>query len=223
MLKVVIRRAPGGADAPAPGGRRSGRASRFEPRLPRVDRRRPDRARVAAAAAGDPHVRAGRVCSMSGSPVRTGSPRRRPTSRCWRRCRTRRAAPGTARAWSLRFRTSTWRTALARSAWARASPRSSCISPRRYFGDLGIDVKVVWSFGATEAKVPRSSTRSSTSTETGSTLRAHGRRSSRRCSKAAGAARNRAAAADPSKRAAMDDVTTLLLGVLRAEGRASSS
>ena len=44
----------------------------------------------------------------------------------------------------------------------------------RYFADLGIDVKVVWSFGATEAKVPEIVDAIVDITETGSTLRAHG-------------------------------------------------
>ena len=44
----------------------------------------------------------------------------------------------------------------------------------RYFAELGIDVKVVWSFGATEAKVPEIVDAIVDITETGSTLRAHG-------------------------------------------------
>ena len=51
---------------------------------------------------------------------------RAPTSRSSRRCRTRRAAPDTGRGSCWRCRTSTWRTALARSRPARASPPSSC-------------------------------------------------------------------------------------------------
>jgi ATP phosphoribosyltransferase len=45
---------------------------------------------------------------------------------------------------------------------------------KRYFGDLGIDVRVSWSFGATEAKVPEIVDAIVDVTETGSTLRAHG-------------------------------------------------
>jgi ATP phosphoribosyltransferase len=41
---------------------------------------------------------------------------------------------------------------------------------RRYFDELGIDVKVVWSFGATEAKVPEIVDAIVDITETGSTL-----------------------------------------------------
>ena len=90
----------------------------------------------------------------------------------------------------------------------------------RYFGDLGIDVKVVWSFGATEAKVPEIVDAIVDITETGSTLRAHGMKIIETLLESQPVlVANRAAAADPSKRAAMDDVTTLLLGALRAESR----
>ena len=90
----------------------------------------------------------------------------------------------------------------------------------RYFDDLGIDVKVVWSFGATEAKVPEIVDAIVDITETGSTLRAHGMKIIETLLESQPVlVANRAAAADPSKRAAMDDVTTLLLGALRAESR----
>ena len=90
----------------------------------------------------------------------------------------------------------------------------------RYFEDLGIDVHVVWSFGATEAKVPEIVDAIVDITETGSTLRAHGMKiiETLMTSEPVLVA-NRAAAADAQKRQAMDDVTTLLLGALRAEGR----
>jgi len=91
---------------------------------------------------------------------------------------------------------------------------------RRYFQDVGIDVHVVWSFGATEAKVPEIVDAIVDITETGSTLRAHGMRiiETLMTSEPVLVA-NREAAADPAKRRAMDDITTLLLGALRAEGR----
>jgi ATP phosphoribosyltransferase len=91
---------------------------------------------------------------------------------------------------------------------------------QRYFADLGIDVKVVWSFGATEAKVPEIVDAIVDVTETGSTLRAHGMKiiETLMTSEPVLIA-NREAAADPDKRRAMDDVVTLLLGALRAEGR----
>jgi ATP phosphoribosyltransferase len=44
----------------------------------------------------------------------------------------------------------------------------------KYFSDLGIDVRVSWSYGATEAKVPEIVDAIVDVTETGSTLRAHG-------------------------------------------------
>jgi ATP phosphoribosyltransferase len=91
---------------------------------------------------------------------------------------------------------------------------------RRYFDDLGIDVHVVWSFGATEAKVPEIVDAIVDITETGSTLRAHGMKiiETLMTSEPVLVA-NRDAAADPARRRAMDDVMTLLLGALRAEGR----
>ena len=44
----------------------------------------------------------------------------------------------------------------------------------RYFAELGIPVRVAWSYGATEAKVPEIVDAIVDITETGSTLRAHG-------------------------------------------------
>ncbi len=91
---------------------------------------------------------------------------------------------------------------------------------KRYFADLGIDVKVFWSFGATEAKVPVIVDAIVDITETGSTLRAHGMKiiETLMTSEPVLIA-NRTSAADPDKRRAMEDVMTLLLGALRAEGR----
>ena len=90
----------------------------------------------------------------------------------------------------------------------------------RYFEALGIPVRVVWSFGATEAKVPEIVDAIVDITETGSTLRAHGMKiiETLMTSEPVLVA-NRDAAADPAKRAAMEDITTLVLGALRAEGR----
>jgi ATP phosphoribosyltransferase len=91
---------------------------------------------------------------------------------------------------------------------------------QRYFEALGISVKVVWSFGATEAKVPEIVDAIVDITETGSTLRAHGMKiiETLMTSEPVLVA-NRVAAADTAKRAAMDDITTLVLGALRAESR----
>jgi ATP phosphoribosyltransferase len=109
---------------------------------------------------------------------------------------------------------------------ARELPPGSRISTefdrltRRYFEDLGIDVHVVWSFGATEAKVPEIVDAIVDITETGSTLRAHGMKIIETLMTSDPVlVANHAAAADPDKRRAMHDITTLLLGALRAEGR----
>jgi ATP phosphoribosyltransferase len=92
---------------------------------------------------------------------------------------------------------------------------------RRYFEDLGIDVQVVWSYGATEAKVPEIVDAIVDITETGSTLRAHGMKIIETLLTSDPVLiANREAAADPGRRAAMDDVVTLLRGALEAEGRA---
>ena len=91
---------------------------------------------------------------------------------------------------------------------------------KRAFADLGIDVKVSWSFGATEAKVPEIVDAIVDVTETGSTLRAHGMKIIETLLTSDPVlVANRKAAADPSKRAAMDDVVTLLRGAIEAEGR----
>jgi ATP phosphoribosyltransferase len=109
---------------------------------------------------------------------------------------------------------------------AKEMPEGSRISTEfvhiteRYFDDLGIDVRVAWSYGATEAKVPEIVDAIVDVTETGSTLRAHGMKiiETLLTSEPVLVA-NRDAVADPAKRAAMQDVMTLLLGALAAEGR----
>jgi ATP phosphoribosyltransferase len=91
---------------------------------------------------------------------------------------------------------------------------------KRYFDDLGIDVRVSWSFGATEAKVPEIVDAIVDVTETGSTLRAHGMKIIETLLTSDPVlVANLDAAADASKRAAMDDLVTLLRGALEAEGR----
>jgi ATP phosphoribosyltransferase len=91
---------------------------------------------------------------------------------------------------------------------------------RKFFTDLGIDVRVSWSFGATEAKVPEIVDAIVDVTETGSTLRAHGLKIIETLLRSdAVLVANRDAAADPAKRAAMDDIVTLLRGAIEAEGR----
>jgi ATP phosphoribosyltransferase len=90
----------------------------------------------------------------------------------------------------------------------------------RFFDDLGIEVRVSWSYGATEAKVPQIVDAIVDVTETGSTLRAHGMKIIETImSSDPVLVANREAAADPTKRAAMDDLVTLLRGALEAEGR----
>ena len=89
-----------------------------------------------------------------------------------------------------------------------------------HFAALGIPVRVAWSYGATEAKVPEIVDAIVDVTETGSTLRAHGMKIIETLLTSDPVlVANREAAADPAKRAAMDDITTLLLGALAAEGR----
>jgi len=91
---------------------------------------------------------------------------------------------------------------------------------KKAFADLGIDVKVSWSFGATEAKVPEIVDAIVDVTETGSTLRAHGMKIIETLLTSDPVlVANRGAAADPAKRAAMDDIVTLLRGAIEAEGR----
>lgn len=90
----------------------------------------------------------------------------------------------------------------------------------KFFADLGIDVRVSWSYGATEAKVPEIVDAIVDVTETGSTLRAHGMKIIETLLTSDPVlVANRESAADPAKRAAMEDITTLLLGALRAEGK----
>jgi ATP phosphoribosyltransferase len=90
---------------------------------------------------------------------------------------------------------------------------------RRHFEALGIDVHVAWSYGATEAKVPEIVDAIVDVTETGSTLRAHGMRIVETLLRSEVVLiANPTSAADATTRGAMDDVATLLIGALRAEG-----
>ncbi|RJQ45834.1 MAG: ATP phosphoribosyltransferase [Gaiellales bacterium] len=91
---------------------------------------------------------------------------------------------------------------------------------RKYFAGLGIDVEVFYSYGATEAKVPDLMDVVVDLTETGSTLRRNRLRivatimeSSTRLIAC------RAAWEDPAKRKAIEEIRTLLLGVIEARGR----
>jgi ATP phosphoribosyltransferase len=89
-----------------------------------------------------------------------------------------------------------------------------------HFERLGIPVRVFPSYGATEAKVPDIVDAIVDVSETGSTLRAHGMKViATLLESEVLLIASRPAAADPEKRRAMDDITTLLLGALRAQGR----
>ena len=89
-----------------------------------------------------------------------------------------------------------------------------------YFDGLGIDVEVHFSYGATEAKVPEMMDALVDLTETGSTLRRNGLKivdtvltSTTRL------LASRQAWDDPTKRGAIEEIRTLLLGVIEARGR----
>jgi ATP phosphoribosyltransferase len=91
---------------------------------------------------------------------------------------------------------------------------------RAFFEKLGIPVEVHYSYGATEAKVPELMDALVDLTETGATLRRNGLRivdvileSTTRL------LANKAAWADPEKRRAIEEIRTLLLGVIDARGR----
>lgn len=91
---------------------------------------------------------------------------------------------------------------------------------RRHFEDIGVPVKVMTSYGATEAKVPDIVDAIVDVTETGATLRAHGMKIiDTLLESEVLLIASAEAAADPERRRAMDDIATLLLGALRAEGR----
>lgn len=91
---------------------------------------------------------------------------------------------------------------------------------KAFFDKLGINVEVSFSYGATEAKVPEMMDALVDLTETGSTLRRNGLKvvdvileSTTRL------LANRKAWGDPVKRLAIEEICTLLLGVLEARGR----
>ncbi len=91
---------------------------------------------------------------------------------------------------------------------------------KAFFDELGIDVEVHFSYGATEAKVPEMMDALVDLTETGSTLRRNGLKivdviltSTTRL------VANHSAWDDPEKRREILEVRTLLLGVIEARGR----
>jgi ATP phosphoribosyltransferase len=91
---------------------------------------------------------------------------------------------------------------------------------RAYFEKLGRPVKIYLSYGATEAKVPEMADAIVDVTETGASLRRHGMRildvlleSSTKL------IANREAYADPARRTEIEEIVTLLSGVLAARGK----
>jgi ATP phosphoribosyltransferase len=89
-----------------------------------------------------------------------------------------------------------------------------------YFRRLGIPVDAVFSYGATEAKVPELVDALVDLTETGSTLRRNGLRVvDTLLTSTTRLLANRAAWEDPAKHEAIAEIRTLLLGVIEARGR----
>jgi ATP phosphoribosyltransferase len=88
---------------------------------------------------------------------------------------------------------------------------------RRYFEDLGIDVELFASYGASEAKVPDLMDVVVDLTETGSTLRKNGLKIIGQIMESHTAVfANRESFEDPVKRKEMEEICTLLLGVIEA-------
>jgi ATP phosphoribosyltransferase len=114
-------------------------------------------------------------------------------------------------------------SSIARAADIKPGSRVTTEFPnitKKYFEGLGIPVDVFYSFGATEAKVPEIMDVVVDLTETGSTLRRNNLKivdvimeSTTRL------IANKTAWADPDKHKAIDEIRTLLLGVLDARGR----
>jgi len=91
---------------------------------------------------------------------------------------------------------------------------------RRYFEALGIPVRIYVSHGATEAKVPEIVDAIVDTTETGSTLRRHGLKIIEVLLESTlKLIANREAWEDPAKRQAIEEISTLLGGVLNARGK----
>ncbi|KUG20788.1 MAG: ATP phosphoribosyltransferase [Methanomicrobiaceae archaeon] len=88
---------------------------------------------------------------------------------------------------------------------------------KRFFEDLGIDVQLFPSYGASEAKVPDLMDVVVDLTETGSTLRKNGLKIVGRIIESHTALlANRGSWEDPIKRKAVQEIATLLLGVIEA-------
>jgi ATP phosphoribosyltransferase len=90
----------------------------------------------------------------------------------------------------------------------------------RFFADLGVPVRLFPSYGASEAKVPDLMDVVVDLTETGTTLRKNGLKIVGQIMESYTViVANREAWADPERRRAIDEITTLLLGVLDARSR----
>ena len=91
---------------------------------------------------------------------------------------------------------------------------------RRFFAKAGVEAVIVPSYGATEAKVPDIVDAIVDLTETGTSLRKHGLKviETLLVSRTE-LITNAASYGDPEKRAAMDDIATLLLGAINARGK----
>jgi ATP phosphoribosyltransferase len=91
---------------------------------------------------------------------------------------------------------------------------------KRFFADHGVDAEVRLSYGATEAKIPDIADCVVEITETGRALRAAGLKViDTILSSYTEVVANPVASKDPEKRRAMDEIMTLLNGVLDARGR----
>lgn len=89
----------------------------------------------------------------------------------------------------------------------------------RYFQRIGVRARIVPSYGATEAKVPDIVDAIVDITETGSSLRKNGLRIlDTLLTSYTELVANADSAAEPAKRAAMDDIALLLRGAIRARG-----
>jgi ATP phosphoribosyltransferase len=91
---------------------------------------------------------------------------------------------------------------------------------RRFFAKAGVEAVIVPSYGATEAKVPDIVDAIVDLTETGTSLRKHGLKviETLLVSRTE-LITNAASYGDADKRAAMDDIATLLLGAINARGK----
>ncbi|MCL4498920.1 MAG: ATP phosphoribosyltransferase [Chloroflexi bacterium] len=91
---------------------------------------------------------------------------------------------------------------------------------RDYFARLGVPVKVELSYGATEAKVPEMADAIVDITETGATLRRHGMRIvDVLLESTTKLIANQQSYADATKRREIEEIVTLLKGVLDARGK----